>query len=128
MEDLFLDVLDRTDGKFASSGGVDEVLTARVNGDAALSDDDVDEFARAGERGDLIDDDGDAISKRRHGKDGASSEEAILPSANAVEEASVGVGDDVTVEVNVNLGGAEDNGVDHRREVSLAVIVVRGER
>src|SRR3954464_13460317 len=82
LEDLSLDILDGTDGQSGTFDGIDEILTARVDGDAALGDNDVDEFAGTGKRGDFVDDDRDAIAERGHGQNGAPGEKTILPSAN----------------------------------------------
>src|SRR5205085_2609600 len=126
--DLSLEVFDGTNGDVGVLGGIEEVLAARVDGDAALGNDDVDEFGGAGEGGDFVDDDGNAVAERWQCEDGASGEEAVLPSADAVQKTPVAVRDDITVEAKVNLGCAEHNGVDHGGEVSFAVIVVGRER
>ena len=42
--DLFLDVFDRPDRQIGALDSVDEVRSSRVDGDAALGDDDVDEL------------------------------------------------------------------------------------
>jgi hypothetical protein len=78
--------------------------------------------------GHLIDDDRNAVAKRRHGQDGAPCGQTVLPAADAVQQASVGVGDNVGVEVRIDFGRAQHDGIHEGREVSFPVVVVRSER
>ena len=90
-------------------------------------DDDIDQFARPGERGDFINNHGNAVAEQRHGKDGATCGQTILPATNSMQQASVGMCDYVGVKVYVDFGCAQHYRVHQRGEVSLAVIVVRSE-
>ena len=54
-------------------------------------------------------------------------DEAVLPSTDTVQQAPIGVGHDIAVEVDVDLGGAEHHHVNHGGEVPFAVVVVGGE-
>ena len=45
-----------------------------------------------------------------------------------MQQPSVGMGHDIRIEVDVDLGCAQHGGVNHRSKVTLAVKVVRGER
>ena len=72
-----------------------------------------------------IDDDGNAVAERGHGQDGAPRGQAVLPAADAVQKASVGVGDHIGIEVHVDFGRAQHDRIHHRREVSFPVVVIR---
>jgi len=81
--------LDGADGEVGAAEGVVEVLAFGVDGDAAFGDDDVDELAGAGDCGYLVNDDGDAVAEQGDRENDGFAEEAVLPAADAVQEASV---------------------------------------
>ena len=61
--DFSLDVLNGTDWQARTFHRVQQILAAGIDRDAALGDDDVDQFAGAGESGDFIDDHGNAVAE-----------------------------------------------------------------
>jgi hypothetical protein len=82
---ISLDILDGPDGQLRAFYGIEQVLTARINGNAALRYDYIDQFARAGQGCDFVDDHRDAIAEGRDGEYGASGKKAILPATDAMQ-------------------------------------------
>ena len=69
--DLGPDLLNGADGKIGSLDGIQQVLPARVDGDASLGGHHVDQLARSHEGRDLVLDHGDPVAEGGHGQDGA---------------------------------------------------------
>src|SRR5581483_3156035 len=88
LEHFFLNFFDTPDRQLGILRRVDEVLPARVDGDAALGDDYIDQLARSSERGDFVNDHRDAIAERRQRQDRASGEKTVLPSTYTVQQAA----------------------------------------
>src|SRR5208283_3427965 len=122
--DLSLDLFDGTDRQPFALHGIEQILPPRIDGDATLRRDYVDQLSRAGQRGDFVHDHRDAVTERRHGQDRAACEEAVLPAADAVEQPTVRVRHHVGVEVSVHLGRAQHAGIDDRSKVAFAVKVI----
>src|SRR5579859_6495758 len=125
--DFILDILQWANREVRALRCFEQVLPAWINCDPSFGYDDVDEFSRAAQRGDLVDNHGNAVAEGRNSEDGAFSGQTVLPSSNAVEQPAVRVGHHVGVEIRVHFRGAEDNRVDHGREIAFAVVVVGSE-
>src|SRR5262249_50249314 len=92
---FYLDGLSRSNGKPGALHCVDQILAAWIDSNAAFGGDDIDKFARAGQSCDLVYDDRNAVAEGWDCEDGATGEEAVLPTTDAVKQAAVGVSDHV---------------------------------
>ena len=109
---FFLELLYGPDRQVRIFHLFDEVGAQRVDGNAALGNDHVDEFAGAADGRDFITDHGDSVTEKGNGKDHGLPEEGVHPAAYAVKHVAVAMGDHVCVEVHVDFGGAEDYDID----------------